>query len=453
MKKLLSILILTVITLACTFGLVACGGEKPLPTTPTAGIVYELSADGNYAEVIDYTGTDKEILIADTYNDKPVKTVFSNSFKGKNITTIVIPDSIEKIGESAFDGCENLSRIVIGKGVTSIGDQAFSGCSSLTSVTIGNSVTSIGSAAFQYCRSLTSVTIGNSVTSIGREAFAYCHSSLYTTENSLKYVKANDNPYYILIESTNKNLSTYQINSNTKHIASDVFQNCERLTTIEIPNSVASIGRWAFSNCSSLTSIYFNGDVNKWVEIEGLSNIMSSSRTLYINNQKPTEIVLDTATKITGSAFAYCDSLTSVTIPNSVTSIGSNAFSGCSSLTSVTIGDSVTSIGNYAFYYCDSLTSVTIGNSVTSIGNYAFYNCYSLTSVTIPNSVTSIGDYAFSGCSKLTSIVIPNSVTSIGEYAFSGCSSLTIYCKAESKPSGWDNYWNSSRPVVWGYKG
>ena len=130
-------------------------------------------------------------------------------------------------------------------------------------------------------------------------------------------------------------------------------------------------------------------------------------------------------TSIGKSAFMWCSSLTSVTIPSSVTSIEYEAFTYCSSLTSVTIPNSVTSIGDHAFYGCSSLTSVTIPNSVTSIGNYAFWGCSSLTSISIPNSVTSIGEWAFSSCSSLTSVTIPHSVTSIGECAFSYCSSLT----------------------------
>ena len=130
-------------------------------------------------------------------------------------------------------------------------------------------------------------------------------------------------------------------------------------------------------------------------------------------------------TSIGEKAFQYCNSLTSVTIPNSVTTIDSYAFNYCSGLTSVTIPNSVFSIGSDAFQGCSGLTSVTIPNSVTSIGKGTFQGCSSLTSVTIPNSVTIIDDYAFSGCSGLTSITIPNSVMEIGNSAFNACSGVT----------------------------
>ena len=183
--------------------------------------------------------------------------------------------------------------------------------------------------------------------------------------------------------------------------------------------------------------------------------------------------------KVIGNrAFALCDSLTSINIPNCVTTIGDEAFENCVSLTSITIPNSVvtiigkpfygwhgnlyneskafiyedhvlfnknktiliayraketnytipnsvTIIGNSAFYGCESLTSINIPNSVTTIGKGAFCGCDSLTSINIPNSVTMIGNWAFSLCKSLTSINISNSVTTIGEYAFSDCHSLT----------------------------
>ena len=81
-------------------------------------------------------------------------------------------------------------------------------------------------------------------------------------------------------------------------------------------------------------------------------------------------------------------------------------------------GKSVTSIGDYAFEGCNSLTSVTIPDSVTTIENGAFYSCDSLTSIVIPDSVTTLGDDVFARCKSLTSITIGNSVTTIGDFAF-----------------------------------
>lgn len=98
----------------------------------------------------------------------------------------------------------------------------------------------------------------------------------------------------------------------------------------------------------------------------------------------------------TFNGFTEKDSAVAVIIPskdasrNNVTSIGSSAFRGCNSLTSVTIPDSVTSIGQEAFRNCSGLINVTIPDSVTNIGAWVFSGCNELTSVTISNSVTKI---------------------------------------------------------------
>ncbi len=149
-----------------------------------------------------------------------------------------------------------------------------------------------------------------------------------------------------------------------------------------------------------------------------LSNIYDAENQCWI-------ITFDgVVTTIGDYAFAYCSSLTSVTIPDSVTTIGEGTFRSCSSLTSINIPDSVTTIGNYAFSGCSSLTSVTIPKRVTTIGECAFFDCSALKSVTIPKSVTTIGERAFYNCSALKSVTIPKSVTTIGEKAFYNCSSL-----------------------------
>ena len=182
----------------------------------------------------------------------------------------VIPNTVVEIGRGAFYG-RATSQIIIPNSVTSIGEGAFENCSGLTSITIPDSVTSIGDTAFRGCTSL-------------------------PVDNNIRYADT------FLVETTNKNQTTYTIKNSTMFIGSSAFYNCKSLTSITIPDSVISIGSNAFSGCTSLSSI---------------------------------------------------------TIPDGVTSIGRSAFSSCSGLTSITIPDSVTSIGDWAFSSCSGLTSVT----------------------------------------------------------------------------------------------
>lgn len=58
----------------------------------------------------------------------------------KGVTEIVIPDSVQRIGERAFSGCDNITNVTIPDSVTSIGGSAFAGCSNLENITIPNSV-------------------------------------------------------------------------------------------------------------------------------------------------------------------------------------------------------------------------------------------------------------------------------------------------------------------------
>ena len=181
---------------------------------------------------------------------------------------------------------------------------------------------------------------------------------------------------------------------------------CKRvkLTTVVIPDSVRSIGRDVFGKCESLTSV----TIGNSVETIGEGAFKSTALT--------SVIIPDSVRSIGAKAFAYCKYLTSVTIGNSVETIGEDAFK-VTALTSVIIPDSVRTIGKEAFEYCNYLTSVAIGNSVETIDGQAF-KVTALTSVIIPDSVRSIGKEAFAYCKNLTSVTIGNSVETFGEGAF-----------------------------------
>ena len=375
----------------------------------TEGVLYDVSADGTYAEVIGYEGTATKVRIADTYNNLPVKNIYKNALRGNNIiTAVVIPNSVTSIGYGVFEDCSSLTSVVIPDSVTTIGNSAFYGCNKLVSVDIPDGITTIGDSAFSGCSRLTSITIPDSVTTIGNSAFYGCNK-----------------------------LVSVDIPDGVTSIGNSAFEYCYSLTSVVIPDGVITIGNSAFSCCSSLTSID----------------------------------IPDGVITIGNSAFSGCNKLVSIEIPDSVTSIGNSAFSDCSSLTSIDIPDGVTIIGASAFNGCDNLqfneygnckylgnkdnpylalitvtntnfTSYTINEKSKLIYGSAFKGCSRMASITIPDSVISIGGYAFAWCSSLTSITIPDSVTLIGSYVFYYCDSLTSVIFEDS--STWYRTSNSS---------
>lgn len=250
--------------------------------------------------------------------------------------------------------------------------------------------------------------------------------------------------------------SIYQ-NKSVTSIGEWAFEDCTSLTSVEIPNSVTSIGVCAFSDCVLLQ-----------YTIEGNLKYLGNSENKYLHLIEPVIKEINTISinfncKYIGThAFAYCRSLTSIEIPNSVIGIGRYAFGWCSSLKSIEIPNSITNIEESAFYGCEFLEKVNYKGTIdqwveinfdsaaanptyytgdlyindnlvtdavltiaTKISGCAFYNCNSLTSVKISDTVTYIGDWAFVRCYSLTNIEIPKDVTSIGYNIFSNCNSLS----------------------------
>ena len=323
------------------------------------------------------------------------------------VKTLILDRGIRSIKNShiSVEGLDNLTKVIIPDSVEFIGDHAFDSCTSLVSVTIPYLVESIGWCAFSMCTSLVSVTIPDLVKSIGYDAFRGCTSleSIDVNPNNSEYSSENG----VLFDKTRTKLIRYPAGKTDDRY--------------DVPDSVKCIGLGAFDSCTSLVSVTISDSVESfgWNAFLGCTSLESVT-------------IPDSVKYIGLGAFRGCKSLESVTIPDSVESIGDFAFGECTSLESATIPDSVKSIGQEAFSLCTSLESVTIPDSVESIGDYAFSGCISLVSVTIPDSVESIGECAFLGCMSLESVTIPESVKSIGNDAFSECTSLaSVYCGSE----------------------
>ncbi len=261
----------------------------------------------------------------------------SSIYGHKNLTHVVIPNTVEIIGELAFRTCYELKTIEIPNSVTTIDRWAFSSCTKLTNVMIPNSVTNINEGAFQFCDGITTIKLPNSLSTISNGVFEQCAE-----------------------------LTSVEIPNSVVTVGDYSFLGCPKLKTIEFPSSVQSIGRYAFFQCYGLISVEMPNSIKS----------------------------------IGSEAFANCQALKTIKIPNSITSISSGTFNHCYELTNVEIPNSVNTIGDWAFGSC-KIKSIEIPNSVSSIGKCAFYSCETLNSIEIPNSVTKIGEAAFESCHNL----------------------------------------------------
>ena len=110
----------------------------------------------------------------------------------KDIKKIIVPDSVEHIGYSAFQNCNSLTSIIIPDSVKSIGYYAFAFCENLTLINIPDLVESIEDWAFEWCENLTSIVIPDSVEHIGYYAFYKCKNlkSLIFKGKTINHMKS-----------------------------------------------------------------------------------------------------------------------------------------------------------------------------------------------------------------------------------------------------------------------
>lgn len=168
-------------------------------------------------------------------------------------------------------------------------------------------------------------------------------------------------------------------------------------------------------------------------ELKYTVNADEKSVTVSGTSGKPTQLTIEssisdngknyTVTKIATWAFNACNTLTEVTLPNTVDEIGYQAFFKCSNLTKVIIPEGVTKIGQAAFYGCSQLTSITIPSTITNMDT-AFSGNTALSHVTLTNGISKISSNAFERCTGLTEVEIPASVDQICPFAFNGCTNL-----------------------------
>ena len=319
--------------------------------------------------------------------------------------TINIPASVEYIGYTPFYCCDGIDgfvvdpyngdydsrdncnaiilsyndELVIGcknstipNTVESIGEDAFNRVSGLTSITIPSSVTSIGGWSFWFT-GLTSINIPSSVTYIGENPFAGCADLTEITVESGNTVYDSRNGCNAIIHTSNNELLTGCQNTvipdDVVRIGNNAFYYCSTLSgELIIPENITSIGEYAFERCTGLTG------------------------TLTIPN---------TVTSIGESAFAYCSGFDGkLTLSESLTSIESWTFEECDGfIGSLVIPDAVTSIGSSAFEGCHGFNgSLILPKDLASISSFAFASCDGFQdAIVLAETPPVLGEYPFGG--------------------------------------------------------
>lgn len=331
----------------------------------------------------------------------------------------IIPESIEYCG--------------VNYQVTAIDDNAFRYSDEAVGYTfkveIPNTVTRIGDYAIYDYDGLESITIPASVTHIGKSFLSYC--------DQLKEITVqNGNPVY-----HSENGCIYETSTNTLICGT---RGCTVSNQARISADIdggflgnySGYGDYEYQNLK-----YWGNDDNKYEVVSG-----------YIYGKNVYNIY-DNAKQIGTSAFARCETLTSLIIPNSVKSIESRAFYNCSNLTDIVIPDSVTRIGSEAFEYCANLKyneyengfylgnaenpylvlvktkgddeNFIINEKTKIIYDEAFEHRTNLKYIKMPDGLLQIGDRAFEECYGLIDVTIPATVLEIGRDIFNSCDELS----------------------------
>ncbi|HCB95787.1 MAG TPA: hypothetical protein DEP65_09415 [Ruminococcus sp.] len=196
MKRFLCALLACSMCATAAVGFAGCGctdntDNKPGYVVPTT--VPDLKSDDfgffiindNQLMITEYLGTNKDVVIPETFNNYTVTTIGSSVFNSKDITSVEMPDSITEIKDYAFSSNRNLKSVKLSKNLETLGTNVFFNCRSLESIELPTTLKDIGVYAFAAA-GLKSVTIPESdtFTKLGEFMFYQCQELTEVTRPS-----------------------------------------------------------------------------------------------------------------------------------------------------------------------------------------------------------------------------------------------------------------------------
>lgn len=356
-------------------------------------------------------------------------------YKVNNCEEIILPESLQTIGDYTFAGMTLLNGITIPNKVTEVGKYAFAEDENLKYAKLSTSCPWLKEGLFSNCLTLASITIPPVVTKMDRLMFSACESlETATFEGNSELIEmgygASDwdhglfrdcplvtlnldrwlsydtgaperSPFYSIAELKNLNFG-----ENVKVVDKYMFSYCTGLEEVLLPDHMESVGLWGFRGCSALKNVHLSANLSQ----------------------------------VSDYGFAECTSLDNVVFPAKMTSVADHSFADCTSLKKLDLGNSLNIIGPAAFKNDTQLESIVIPETLYGLGVEAFANCTSLPNVTI-RAISSVGKQAFQGCSGLKWVSLSDKTTSLGEDSFADCPGINyVKSYAEFPPEGLINF-------------
>ena len=422
-KKWMAVIALAVTALILT--------HLPVSEADAAASASDFQTQGS--TLVKYRGTEERVTIPDT-----VEVVGESAFENnQKVQFVVIPKSVKRLDAYVFWGCNNLEEVVLGKGLTAVDEYSFAGCTGLKQITIPENIQSIDAQAFAGCVNLTDIYIPATVTGIAEDAFLNCDNvTIHADEGSVAAQFAQK-----LAEQKNRDplVTAAPVQTPTAVSRPDTQATTEPVST----TTPAPVATPVPGNVLGSTIVVGN---HALVMVHPGEEKVQQGYTEPEAGQETGEeqdITAETENgKIPEWMYYRNQSVSAVTIPEGTTEIGRFAFSR-SSLRTVTIPEGVTVIDYAAFYHCDNLDNVILPDTVNTVGAKAFTHtgwmddfeensmddflisgdilvAYkgNLPEVVIPDGVRVIAEEAFRNHTELKKVHLPASVTDIGNDAF-----------------------------------
>ncbi|EAY15934.1 surface antigen BspA-like [Trichomonas vaginalis G3] len=383
-----------------------------------------------------------------------VKTINDGCFLHSKLQSLVIPDSVSKLGQYSFSRMRSIKKIILPATITIIPIACFESCS-ITEMTVPEGVTKIQTQGFAYCSSLTLLVLPSTLEDIGGNAlpmsskleirlsgndvFLDTQFLLFTSQNTTLVLLLDSSANSVVIPSTVKTIrnSAFKDKINLVSVSFDgvpelevieakAFIGCKKLSSFPISPKLVSIGESSFQDTnlggelnfpSTLTNIDSNA-FNDLSNIEILS--FSSTNNLTIGSY----------------AFSGCSSIKSITLPSSANVfLGNYVFSGIRKVKEFTFTNNIKKSGLGCFMN-SSFETFTFENDIfcsNELPSSFFKDCCNLSLISIPSNITTLGTECLSN-TGITDLYLPDYVETLGLQCLKDCTSLeSVHISSTSK--------------------